>query len=62
MNYLHILAKQLDAFDIDESSDIMLTAIEGQPAIVQVREGPTLSIYKQTEDLDSLKLIDKTLL
>lgn len=52
--YLQQLFEQIEKLNLSDSASIVLTALEGEPAILQVREGPTLHIYKQNEDLTEL--------
>ena len=51
---LYQLADQLKKHDVAENASLSITMNEGEPAIVQVRQGPTIRIFVQDELLEEL--------
>lgn len=61
--YLESLVEQIQKHDIvDDNASIDIRAIEGQPAIVQVQNGPLLVILMQNEELTELEEVKRIVL
>jgi hypothetical protein len=55
--YLHQLVKLIEAQGIHEDANLVITANDGEPAVVQARHGMNIQLFVENEDQSKLNLV-----